>query len=695
MHRIVCLIVVLIFIAYQPVEAQSKEPFRFAVISGANVTFTGSMELLENFAAELNRLVPRPALLLSTGDVTQEGHPSAFARFQQWTKTLNLPFYGAPGTQDVQWSPLGKEAFSQTFGKLYQSFNYGGCHFVLLDTTLWRESLGHLDMAQIKWLENDLKQLKKGTPIFLFLHHALGTEGTVVDNEEDLLRIIGPHNITVIFADTGRTDLAWKLNGMQCVRVPDLYEGGYLLVDVGPNEAIIRQMRLGESGTLMQEIVAIPLAARPYRRIAFLWDDPNLPLLERRRPLAELRVGNEGAHDDRVQPSFRLNSGESAPMERDERDKESVSFMAQFSTKDLPNGFNRLQIRFVAPDGETFQREEIFLVERLDGQPRRRWEQPFTTAEGIQSRPVFAEGRLYLTSLDGKIYAVDAINGKRRWTATTKASVCATPVVENDTVYVGSTDHIFYALEARNGRVRWKFEAGAPILRAAAISGGAVCFLAGEKLYCLDAETGKERWRRNAGEFLSSDVGAAEGLFLLNGTKGTLYALDTTTGAPKWEAETGRALNAPTVAEGFAYLCTEDGTLHAVNVQTGQVAWTARAPGEGDRFGAASPLYAEGKLFIGGDGGKGDGYALDARSGKLLWRCATGAGNYRSSPALAGNLIVLVSLEGKLSWIEAATGDLKYQYVLAPGHCFATPASTEKVTYATSMNGAMMAIMIP
>ncbi|HXG23523.1 MAG TPA: PQQ-binding-like beta-propeller repeat protein, partial [Chthonomonadales bacterium] len=478
MHRVVCLIVVLICIASQPANAQTNKPFRFAVISGANVTSTGSMELLENFAADLNRLLPRPVLLLSAGNLTQEGHPSAFVRFQQWMKTQNLPFYSAPGTRDVQWSLRGKETFSQTFGKLYQSFSYGGCHFVLLDTTIWRESPGHLDMAQIKWLENDLKRLKKGTPIFLFLHHALGTDGTVVDNEEDLLRTIGPYNITAIFAGTGRTDLAWKVNGMQCVRVPGLHEGGYLLVDVWPDDAIIRHMRVGESVTVMREVVAIPLAARPFRRVAFLWDDPNLPLLERRRPLAELRVGNEGAHDDRVQPSFRLNSGESAPMERDERDKESVSFMAQFSTRDLPNGFNRLQIRFVAPDGEVFQREEIFLVERLDRQPRRRWEQPFTSAEGIQSRPVLTEGTLYVTSLDGKIYAVDATNGKRRWTATTKASVCATPVVANGLVYVGSTDHIFYALEARNGRVRWKFDAGAPVLRAAAISGGTVCFLA-------------------------------------------------------------------------------------------------------------------------------------------------------------------------------------------------------------------------
>jgi len=679
----------------QLLGAQVREPFSFAVITGADVVPTGSMESLEPFTSEFNRIAPRPSLLLSPGNLTHNGHPMAFMRFQQWVKRLNLPFYSAPGTQDVQWSPLAKEAFLQAFGKLYQSFDYGGCHFIMLDTTICRESLGHLDTAQKKWLENDLKRLKKGTPVFLFFHHAIGTDGTLVDNEEELLRIIGPHNIIAIFVATGRTDFAWKVNGMQCVRVPKLDEEGFLLVEVGLGYASIRSVHRGANGTTRQEIATIPLSGRPFRRIAFLWDDPNLPLLERRRPLAELRVGNEGAHDERVKPSYRLNSGEPARMERDERDKESISFMAQFSTKELPNGVNRLQLRFVAPDGEVFQREETFLVERLEGQPRRLWEQPFTTIEGIQSNPILVDDLLYIAALDGKMYALDTANGKRRWMATAKAGFCAAPVVANGTLYIGSMDHFFYALDGRNGRLRWKFDAGAPIVGAAAIAGGTVCFLAGEKLFGLDAETGKERWTRNAEGYRMADVGAAGDLFLLNDTKGSLHALDAATGTPQWKVAVGPAVSTPTAAQGFAYLCNETGTLYALNIQTGQIAWTTRAPEEGDRFATASPLFVDGKLFIGGEGGKGDGYALDARSGKLLWRCATGAGHYRSSAAYAGNWIVLASVEGRLSWIEATTGDLQYQYLLAPGHCLAAPVAKEKVTYISSMNGTLNAIALP
>jgi outer membrane protein assembly factor BamB len=327
----------------------------------------------------------------------------------------------------------------------------------------------------------------------------------------------------------------------------------------------------------------------------------------------------------------------------------------------------------------------------------------------IQSSPTLAGDLLYVSSFDGKVHALEAKTGNRRWTATTKGPIYASPVVVDDTLYIGSMDHYFYAFDAKSGRPKWKYDAGTPLFATAAVSKGTVCFGAYPRIIGLDVTNGKERWTQEAGSFFQSRAASADGVFYLGGWDNTLYALDAVTGTPKWMSKMGRAqagkgaisfyyspaIASPTVGDGRVYVCTNDGTLHAVNVQTGKDEWTARAPMGRDTFGHSSPLYVDGKIYVGGLGANGDCYAFDARDGKPLWRCATGAENYDSSPAFAGGLVVIGSVQGRLSWIDASTGTLKHQYTLDPGHCFSTPAFKDKTAYATSMNNNVYAISIP
>src|SRR5207253_10206477 len=155
------------------------------------------------------------------------------------TSGLSIPFYAAPGNHDVRWAPLGKEAFERNFMRVYQSFDHAGCHFVLLDSTVLLEHWGHFDTAELKWLEGDLKKLKKGTPVFLFFHHWVGRENPVVDNEDQLLRILGPYNVKALFIGHGHSDIQWKVNGIQCVMARGLYQGSYHVVDVSPDSVRI------------------------------------------------------------------------------------------------------------------------------------------------------------------------------------------------------------------------------------------------------------------------------------------------------------------------------------------------------------------------------------------------------------------------------------------------------------------------
>ena len=59
-----------------------------------------------------------------------------------------------------------------------------------------------------------------------------------------------------------------------------------------------------------------------------------------------------------------------------------------------------------------------------------------------------AGGTVYVGSVDGKVYALDAATGHVRWAYASGGSVLSGPVVADGMVYFGSDDQNVYALEA-------------------------------------------------------------------------------------------------------------------------------------------------------------------------------------------------------------------------------------------------------
>ena len=87
----------------------------------------------------------------------------------------------------------------------------------------------------------------------------------------------------------------------------------------------------------------------------------------------------------------------------------------------------------------------------------------------------------------------------------------------------------------------------------------------------------------------------------------------------------------PTVANGVVYTLSRKGDVFALNAKDGKVIWArnivqedgVRPPGFGGL--AGSPLILGDKLILNGSSG---GMALDARTGKTLWKSGTGAGGH-------------------------------------------------------------------
>ncbi len=144
--------------------------FEFAVIGDTRPRFESeSFRPFESLITKINEL--EPALVINLGDLIY-GYGTT-SKEKQWDKyqaviqAIQVPCHQLPGNHDTH-SKEARKIYGERFGKFYQSFDYGECHFVLLDNTE-QERWGYLGPAQLAWLRNDLKT-NCAPSVFVFLH---------------------------------------------------------------------------------------------------------------------------------------------------------------------------------------------------------------------------------------------------------------------------------------------------------------------------------------------------------------------------------------------------------------------------------------------------------------------------------------------------------------------------------------------
>lgn len=110
---------------------------------------------------------------------------------------------------------------------------------------------------------------------------------------------------------------------------------------------------------------------------------------------------------------------------------------------------------------------------------------------------------------------------------------------------------------------------------------------------------------------------------------------------------------------------------------------------EGERLGSAmEPIVGAGRLYVATH--SGNLYALDAGSGKPLWRFQA-AGPFLHSPAYAADTVVAGSLDGRLYAVEAATGKPRWS-VAAEGGVSASPTVVDGTVFIGARGGEFLAV---
>lgn len=154
-------------------RAGAADDFEFVVIGDTRPRFESeNFRVFERLLPEINAM--KPAFVINVGDLIY-GYgllrkEKQWDRYEQVIRGFTEPYYQLPGNHDT-YSKEARRVYGRRFGKFYESFDHGDCHFVLLDTTE-QEKWGYLGPAQLAWLKTDLRETK-AKMVFVFTHFPL------------------------------------------------------------------------------------------------------------------------------------------------------------------------------------------------------------------------------------------------------------------------------------------------------------------------------------------------------------------------------------------------------------------------------------------------------------------------------------------------------------------------------------------
>ncbi len=262
---------------------------------------------------------------------------------------------------------------------------------------------------------------------------------------------------------------------------------------------------------------------------------------------------------------------------------------------------------------------------------------------------------------------------RRRWTWHGGALLEFPPVVADGRLFLATFDGRFYALDARTGRAVWRWASGRCGWASPAVAGklvveafiGHACALDvpghDGAVVAFDRRTGAIAWQRTIAPTESSPL-VAHGLVYVGDWSGRVTALAVATGATRWSFATGGAVKSSAALAGDNVVVgSYDGHVYALNARSGRLVWRGSSQprlGSPGRF-YATPAAAYDRVFIGSTDGKV--YSFGAKTGRLRWSQSTGGYVY-ASPAVWRGLVLVGSYDHVFYALDAATGAVRWSF---------------------------------
>ncbi|MDD2798048.1 MAG: SUMF1/EgtB/PvdO family nonheme iron enzyme [Bacteroidales bacterium] len=304
----------------------------------------------------------------------------------------------------------------------------------------------------------------------------------------------------------------------------------------------------------------------------------------------------------------------------------------------------------------------------------------YTTGGKVQSSPVVINDTLYVGSDDAKVYAINAKTGALIWSYTTGGAIeTSSPTIYQGKLFIGSKDTYLYCLNAKTGTLIWKkkgyttaYVKSSPMVAYNTVFATFHGEFNATSTIGYDINTGAEVWRYRDSRCNEGSISSDETTMFFPTKDNVCAGTDIATEIKKWEyigvhsAASMPIVNGNSVlyvAEHFARLQNKTTGLpiwtRTVGQNTDGKPWSTPAIGTVNNSGTTSQSIFWSTLKL--KAGKALLMSLNPADGSINWQKEYDL-SFKSSPALANNMIYVGNDDSYLYAVNAVNGDLIWSF---------------------------------
>lgn len=606
-----------------PFMAQAQQiAFRFAQLTDIHLSPSdpNPTEDLLRSIAQINA-TDSIDFVLVTGDITEEGDRATMEKVKSCLDLLKVKYYVALGNHETKWSDSGCTAFGEIFGGERFDFEHKGFLFLGFNSgPLMRMAYGHVVPQDIRWMTERMNQYNTGDPqqnkpVILVTHYPM-IEGDV-DNWYEVTDAVRPYNIRLFIGGHYHRNRDLRYDGIPGVLMRSNLcdkdgKPGYGIYEITKDSIRVYTQRIGEP---KKQWAGFSLTESYYERNGKAEKYPDFSVNKEYPQVKEQWITKTGV-GIYCSPAV-------------EKDKvfigDDMGYLTAYALK----------------DGKALWR--------------------FQSGKRIVGTPAVSEGIVVFGSADCKIYGLNAQNGNLLWTVETSEPVLGAVTIDNGTAYIGASDHTFRAINTCNGEIKWTFTGVKGYIETKPlVTDSKVIFGAWDNtLYALNKADGRELWKWTGGltrmHFSPAAVWpvAAEGKVFITDPQRAMTAIEIETGNTVWRtfqsmvretiglSEDGERIYSKTMNDSIVCYSTKGSHPHEL--------WASNV-GFGYEHAPSMQVEKDGIVF--GSTKEGLIFALEAKTGKVLWKHKIGNSLISTVVPLSGNRILFTATGGEAGLLK-------------------------------------------
>ena len=329
------------------------------------------------------------------------------------------------------------------------------------------------------------------------------------------------------------------------------------------------------------------------------------------------------------------------------------------------------------------------------------WQNGLEESSAMGFSPVFENGSVYATGMNGRLVRVDPVTGRQLGTVNTHRQLSGGVGSGNGLLLVGTLKGEVLAYGDKDGKAIWTAQVSTEVLSPPHANNGMVVVRTGDgRIFSLDADSGKRKWvyqgatpsltvRSFAGVLISRDMVFA------GFAGGKLVAINIANGSIVWEAVVSRPRGAteleritditslPVADEHQICAVAYQGRVACFEISNGNQIWAR------DVSSNAGLAMDNNYVYVSED--KGAVVAYDKRDGASIWKQELLNGIRLSPPLIQGTHVVVGDSQGHVNLLRNDTGSIVARSATDGSAIIARPASLSHGFLVQTMKGGLYA----